>query len=43
MTVLRKLWSGQYSLPAAFWLFYCLGVFGCFILGGNNSVRKPHH
>jgi hypothetical protein len=33
MTVLRKLWWGEYSLPVAFWLFYCLGVFVFLIVG----------
>ncbi len=35
MTVLRKLWWGKYSLPAAFWLFYCLGIFACLIVAGT--------
>jgi hypothetical protein len=35
MTVLHKLWSGKYSLPVAFWLFYCVGIFGCFLLAGT--------
>lgn len=32
MTVLRKLWWGKYSLPVAFWVFYCLGGFACVFL-----------
>jgi hypothetical protein len=32
MTVLRKLWWGEYSLPMAFWLFYCLGILACLVL-----------
>ena len=28
MTVLKKLWRGQYSLPVTFWIFYVLGYFG---------------
>jgi hypothetical protein len=35
MTVFRKLWWGKYSLPVAFWLFYCLGIFACLILAGT--------
>jgi len=33
MTVLRKLWWGEYSLPVAFWLFYCLGMFVSLVVG----------
>ena len=32
MNVLRKLWWGGYSLPAAFWGFYALGLFVVFSL-----------
>jgi hypothetical protein len=35
MTVIRKLWSGKFSLPIAFWLFYFLGTFGCFLIAGT--------
>jgi hypothetical protein len=35
MTVVRKLWSGQYSLPVAFWLFYCAGMVACPIVAGT--------
>jgi hypothetical protein len=35
MTVLRKLWWGKYSLPVAFWLFYCAGIFACLLLAGT--------
>ncbi len=32
MTVLRRLWWGTYSLPVAFWLFYCVGMAACLFL-----------
>jgi hypothetical protein len=35
MTVVRKLWWGKYSLPVAFWLFYCVGIFACFVLAAT--------
>jgi len=38
MTVLRKLWWGKYSLPVAFWVFYCLGGFACLVLTGTIFV-----
>jgi hypothetical protein len=34
MAVLRKLWWGEYSLPVAFWLFYCIGTVATIFLGG---------
>ena len=27
MTIISRLWSGLYSLPKAFWGFYCVGFF----------------
>jgi hypothetical protein len=34
MNFFRKLWSGTYSLPVAFWGFYCVGLFASFIVSG---------
>jgi hypothetical protein len=34
MNVFRKLWSGAYSLPIAFWAFYCAGMLACFLVSG---------
>jgi hypothetical protein len=46
-----KLWSGQYSLPKAFWLFFIAGTFLApiaavviyvpFALAGMRQVRQP--
>jgi hypothetical protein len=33
MEELKKVWSGGYGLPAAFWLFYVLGCFAILFLG----------
>ena len=32
MSVIGKLWRGQYSLPIAFWVFYVVGYFGSVVL-----------
>jgi hypothetical protein len=32
MATIKKLWSGGYSLPVAFWLFHILGVCLAFLL-----------
>jgi hypothetical protein len=32
MTYLGKLWRGEYSLPVAFWRFYCGGQLACALL-----------
>ena len=32
MTVLGKLWRGEYALPVAFWGFYCGGLLVCMLL-----------
>jgi hypothetical protein len=32
MASIKKLWSGGYSLPVAFWLFYILGICIAFLL-----------
>lgn len=34
MSILRRLWQGQYSLPIAFWVFYWAGLVACFIASG---------
>jgi hypothetical protein len=34
MSILRKLWWGQYSLQKAFWGFYVLGFFVCWLVVG---------
>ena len=44
MTILRKLWLGQYSLPITFWVFYALGFFAALclfaiILAGSYYFR----
>jgi hypothetical protein len=32
VSVIGKLWRGQYSLPIAFWVFYVVGYFGSVVL-----------
>ena len=34
MTVLGKLWRGEYALPVAFWVFYCVGLFAAYLVAG---------
>jgi hypothetical protein len=34
MSVFRKLWRGEYSLPLAFWGFYCVGWFPAYLVAG---------
>lgn len=42
MTIIGKLWSGLYSLPKAFWGFYCVGFFVIyFAIATFMLVFKP--
>ena len=34
MSFFGKLWRGEYTLPVAFWGFYCAGLFAAFFLSG---------
>jgi hypothetical protein len=42
MSILRKLWWGQYPLPAAFWGFYVLGFVAVFFLMALILVTSYH-
>ena len=35
MSIIRKLWWGQYSLPQTFWGFYVFGFFAAFFLSAT--------
>ena len=42
MSVLRKLWWGQYSLPRTFWGFYVLGFFAAIFLSATILLTSYH-
>jgi hypothetical protein len=49
MTIIGKLWSGLYSLPKAFWEFYCVGfvvvyfAIAAFVLAFMPSINLTVH
>ena len=42
MTIIRKLWSGAYSLPVAFWGFYVVGILVTVAAGGIISFASGY-
>ena len=34
MSLLSRLWQGKYTLPVAFWGFYCAGPASCLVVSG---------